>query len=95
MNKLYHLPSVFFADAIPMPAALSTFRVPPLHVLAANSDSPSCVWPALLPRVVVPPRRVVALRSCRVHWVIAVRGPPGGVTTLQATSSVTHSMSPN
>ena len=37
----------------------------------------SCVWPSLPPCVVDPPRRVVALRSCRVHWVIAVRGPRG------------------
>ena len=37
----------------------------------------SCVWPSLPPCAVDPPRRVVALRSCRVHWVIAVRGPRG------------------
>ena len=39
---------------------------------ASHSDRPN-----LLPRVVDPPHRVVALRSWRVHWVFAVRGQQG------------------
>ena len=59
MNKLYHLPSVFFADAIPMPAALSTFRVPPLHVLHEFFGTPT-------------PHLVYGLPFSRMSWSLPV-----------------------